>query len=115
VSLTNTQSKGQADSQAANTFPTREDMMAAAELDSDFEDDLLEPEPEVPSKKQATAGGSKSTKKTESKRAEQDRIATEFKKASEHSDLQSRAKRAATEAPHVSGTSSPKKVSPSRY
>jgi hypothetical protein len=40
--------------------------MAAAELDSDFEDDLLEPEPEVPSKKQATAGGSKSTKKIES-------------------------------------------------
>lgn len=88
-------------------------MIAAAAMDSDFDSDL-ETEP-IPSKKQSTTASKSSKKTTESKRGEQDPVATgtEYKKASHHPDVlqvSARGKRAATEAPHEPGTSSPKKV-----
>lgn len=90
---------------------SRGGMVTAAIEGTDSEDDL-EPE-SVPPKKQAPAASRSSKKTTETKRGEQDRIATEYQKASAHPDIlqaSARGKRAATEAPHEPGTSSPKKV-----
>ena len=91
---------------------SREDMYAAGDLNTEDEDDLGATDP-VPPKKQAPTASKSSKKITESKRGEQDRIATEYQKASAHPDIlqaSARGKRAATEAPHEPGTSSPKKV-----